>query len=170
MKYFNGFCLKGEEELFEPYLRRDEFTVCGFSYGAQKALEYVYHTDRRVERLILLSPAFFQSEKASFVRTQVRYFDAGKEAYIQQFLANVAYPRVTSLSAYLTVGDKSELESLLGYIWEDKKLEAIVARGTVIEVFIGKKDKILKIEDTLRFFNRVCTTYCIKESGHLLEG
>ena len=62
-KYFNGFSLQNEEELFSEYLLQSELCVAGFSYGAQKAFEYVYKSKERIDRLILLSPAFFQTQK-----------------------------------------------------------------------------------------------------------
>ena len=92
MIYFNGFSLQNEKELFAPYLVDSDYCVAGFSYGAQQAFEYVYHAKERIDRLILLSPAFFQTQKPSFIRTQLRYFEAGQEAYVKQFLANVSYP------------------------------------------------------------------------------
>jgi len=63
--YFNGFSLAKEENLFEDFLLGSEFCVAGFSYGAQKAFEYVYKSSERVDRLILLSPAFFQTKMKS---------------------------------------------------------------------------------------------------------
>ena len=142
MKYFSGFSLHGEEALFSSYLTKSVYCVAGFSYGAQQALEYVYDSKIRVDRLILLSPAFFQTQKPSFVRTQLRYFEAGQEAYVKQFLENVTYPSKIDLSRYLKVGTKEELEALLTYTWDEKKIQEICDRGTTIEVFLGKKDKI----------------------------
>ena len=84
--------LMREEKLFSDYLITSDLCVAGFSYGAQKAFEYVFNSKERVDRLILLSPAFFQTQKPSFVRTQLRYFQSGKEAYVVQFLKNVVYP------------------------------------------------------------------------------
>jgi len=92
VNYFNGFALKGEELLFDDYLGNGDFTIGGFSFGAQKAFEFCCHTDRRIEKLILLSPAFFQNMPRSFVRTQLRYFSSDKEGYIERFLSNAAYP------------------------------------------------------------------------------
>ena len=169
MKYFNGFSLQNEEELFSTYLPDSDYCVAGFSYGAQQAFEYVYHSKERIDRLILLSPAFFQTQKTSFIRTQLRYFEAGKEAYVKQFLANVAYPSKQDLSSYLQVGTKKELEALLTYQWDNQKIQEILDRGTTIEVFIGKDDKIIDAEEALKFFTSSCTTYIVKKSGHLLR-
>lgn len=169
MQYFNGFSLRGEEALFTPYLIESEYCVAGFSYGAQQAFEYVYHSKKRIDRLILLSPAFFQTEKPSFVRTQLRYFEAGQEAYIRQFLANAAYPSGTDLSEYLKVGTKEELEALLSYTWDKKKIEEVLDRGTTIEVFLGEKDKIIDTQQAFTFFKPLTTTYFMKGVGHILQ-
>jgi pimeloyl-ACP methyl ester carboxylesterase len=169
MKYFNGFSLQNEKELFAPYLVDSDYSVAGFSYGAQQAFEYVYHSKERIDRLILLSPAFFQTQKPSFIRTQLRYFEAGKEDYVKQFLANVTYPLNLDLSSYLKVGTKEELEALLTYRWDKNKIQELIDRGTVIEVFLGSEDAIIDIKEALKFFESSCTTYIFKKSGHLLR-
>jgi len=169
MKYFNGFSLQNEEELFAPYLVNSDYCVAGFSYGAQQAFEYVYHAKERIDRLILLSPAFFQTQKPSFIRTQLRYFEAGKEAYVKEFLANVTYPSSLDLSNYLKVGTKEELEGLLTYTWDNKKIQEMLDRGITIEVFIGEDDKIIDSQEALNFFKSSCMTYILKKSGHLLR-
>ena len=169
MKYFNGFSLQNEEELFKEYVIESDLCVVGFSYGAQQAFEYVYHLKERIDRLILLSPAFFQTQKQSFVRTQLRYFEAGQEAYVKQFLENVTSPASLDLSDYLKVGTKEELESLLTYVWDEKKIQKILDRGTTIEVFLGKEDKILDSQEAFDFFAPLTTVYFIKNAGHLLK-
>lgn len=168
MHYFNGFSLKNEQSLFAPYLFEGDYTVAGFSYGAQQALEYVYHTRQKVQRLQLFSPAFFQTEKKSFTRTQLRYFEVNNKAYIEQFLSNVAYPSTFSLKPYVEVGQKEALEALLGYVWEREKLQSILNRGIEIEVFLGQKDKIINVESTFDFFSDLTATYLITDVGHLL--
>jgi len=168
MKYFNGFSLLSEEELFNTYLTPSDYCVAGFSCGAQKAFEYVYHSKRRIDRLILLSPAFFQTQKPSFIRTQLRYFESDKNAYVNQFLKNVAFPSKVTLDKYLSVGTREELESLLTYVWDKEKIQTILNRGTTIEVFLGEEDKIIAIDESIAFFSDSCTSYVLKKSGHLL--
>ena len=169
MKYFSGFSLRKEERLFSEYLVEGDLVVSGFSYGAQKAFEYVYHAQERVDRLILLSPAFFQNQKASFIRTQLRYFEAGKEAYVEQFLLNAASPASLDLASFLEVGSREELESLLTYRWDEEKIKKVLERGTVIEVFLGGKDRIIDAQDAFDFFGPLTTTYFIKDAGHILH-
>jgi len=169
MLYFNGFSLQDEEEHFSDYLLQSDLCVAGFSYGAQQAFEYVYNSKERIDRLILLSPAFFQTQKTSFTRRQLRYFEAGQEAYVKQFLENVSYPSDFDLYANLKVGSKEELEALLTYVWNEDKIKEILERGTTIEIFLGEKDKIIDSRKAFDFFVPQVTTYYIKDVGHLLR-
>jgi len=169
VKYFNGFSLQDESHFFSDYLVKSDFTVAGFSYGAQKAFEAVYTGAERTDRLILLSPAFFQHQSPSFLRTQLRYFEAGKEAYVSQFLENVIYPSERDLSSHLDIGTKEELEALLSYVWDAEKFKEIKKRGTQIEVFLGEKDKIIDVKAAYDFFTPLATVYCMKGQGHLLQ-
>lgn len=169
MKYFNGFSLKNEEELFSQYIDRGDYSVSGFSYGAQRAFEYVYYTQTRIDKLILISPAFFQIHKSSFIRTQLRYFQSDKASYIKQFLENVAYPSTQSLNKYLNSGTKEDLHALLSYVWDIKKIKEVRNRGTTIEVYIGNEDKIIDSKEAIHFFHEISTLYIVNKSGHSLE-
>ena len=168
MRYFNGFSLKGEETLFQDYLIDSDFTVVGFSYGAIRAFEEVYKSKRRVDRLILLSPAFFQNHKKSFIRTQLRYFKSDRDSYIKEFLKNIAYPSDIELSQYLSIGTISELEYLLSYRWSEDRLLELIKRAVTIEVFIGGMDKIIDNKIVFNFFSKITTTYLLKDKGHIL--
>jgi pimeloyl-ACP methyl ester carboxylesterase len=169
MQYFNGFSLNNEAILFESYMIDSDYCVVGFSYGAQQAFEYVYQNKKRIDRLILLSPAFFQTQKSSFIRTQLRYFEAGQEAYVKQFLTNVSYPSSLDLFDYLNVGTKEELDALLNYNWNENKIKEVLDRGTTIEVFFGEEDKIIDTQKAFAFFKSLTTTYLIKQVGHILN-
>ncbi len=168
MRYFNGFSLKGEESLFKDYLIDSDFTVAGFSYGAIRAFEEVYNSKIRVDRLILLSPAFFQNHKKSFIRTQLRYFKLDRGSYIKEFLKNIAYPSDIKLSSYLSNGTLDELEYLLLYKWKEDRILEVIKRGVTIEVFIGGKDKIIDSKIAFNFFSKITTTYLLKDKGHIL--
>lgn len=158
----------GEERFFASFLDKSDFTLAGFSYGAQVAFETVYQSQERVEKLILLSPAFFQTEKKSFVRAQLRYFDENRDVYLQHFLNNVAYPSKADLSSCLFAGKREDLEALLTYRWEEKKIIEVLERGTEIEVYLGGKDKIIQSDQAFSFFSELTATYLIKDGGHLL--
>ena len=169
MRYFNGFALQNEEVFFKEYLVEGDFTIAGFSYGAQKAFEYAYSSSKRIDRLILLSPAFFQNKKSSFVRTQLRYFKSDNESYTQQFLKNVSFPSKINLDEKLSNGTYEELEELLCYVWDRDKILELQQRGVQIEVFLGGKDKIVDVDDSLEFFSDITNTYFYKELGHILH-
>ena len=168
MIYFNGFALKNEESFFKEKLVENDFTVAGFSYGAQKAFEYVYNSTERIDRLILLSPAFFQNHKKSFIRTQLRYYKADEISYRDNFLDNVTYPSNINLYEYIDIGKYEELESLLSYTWEKEKIVELQKRGVTIEVFMGVEDKIVNSEKSYEFFSELVTVYLLKNRGHLL--
>ncbi len=169
MNYFSGFYLNNEEILFEKYLTRGAFDVVGFSFGAQKAVEHAYKSTSRIDKLILLSPAFFQTQKDTFVATQLKHFASRKDSYVKQFLANVSYPSKKTLEQYLSIGNEEELEALLTYKWDRDKLQTIRDKGISIEVFLGAKDKIINSQDTLAFFSEYSTSYYHKDAGHLLK-
>ncbi len=170
MKFFSGFYLKNEQELFEPLLEKTDYTVAGFSYGAQKAIEYALSAKQRVERIILLSPAFFKTQSKSFLRAQTHYFSANKDQYIQNFLSNICLPNShINLEKYLDDGSVEQLEELLTYQWEKDALVLLKNRGTKIEVFLGNEDKIINSKDAFDFFSKYTTTYLIKKAGHLLD-
>ena len=170
MRYFNGFSLCNEEKFFKEQLIESEYAVVGFSYGAQKAFEYVYNTTDRVDRLVLVSPAFFQNHKKSFIRTQLRYFKADKEVYTKQFLKNVVYPSSINLMPYLCDGTYEELESLLSYLWEKERVLELLDRGVTIEVFMGDNDKVVDFEKSYEFFSCLVPVYVFKGRGHILVG
>lgn len=167
-RYFSGFCFKNESEIFDEYLEVNDFTVSGFSYGAIKAFEEVLNSNKRVDKLQLFSPAFFQSFDKKFKRTQAMYFKKDANSYCENFLQNVLYPSNLDISKYFKLGTIEELEELLHYQWNEEKLQQLVDRGTKIEVFIGGVDKIIDSEKVKNFFVNFATVYYIKEKGHLL--
>ncbi|MCF6243752.1 MAG: pimelyl-ACP methyl ester esterase BioV [Sulfurovum sp.] len=168
MKYFSGFSLQNEETLFKNYICNSDTTVVGFSYGAQKAFDYAYETENRVDRLILLSPAFFQNKTKSFKRMQLHYFESNQKNYIKQFLINSTSPSTIDISTYLKEGTYQELTSLLNYQWSKDKIDEIINRGISIEVFLGSEDKIIDSVQVNNFFSFL-NTYMIHGAGHLLK-
>ena len=170
MRYFHGFGFQKEQRLFAPWLRDNDYTVAGFSYGAQKAFDFLYDTPRRYDTLQLFSPAFFQNESNAFVRTQLHFFKRQNTVYMQQFYKNVASPSSLDLRSFYAEGSEAELSSLLHYRWEREKLQALLKRGVHIEVYLGEYDKIIDIEATRSFFEPYAEIYLIKGVGHLLRG
>ena len=165
--YFNGFSLKNEEELFSQYLISTDFTVAGFSYGAIKAIEYALNSEKRIDRLQLFSPAYFNDKDIKYKRMQLMYFKKDSRMYCDNFLKNSGFPQGV-LSRYFRQGDYSELEELLNYVWDGNKLQKLVDKNIKIEVFLGSDDKIIDSNEALEFFRKFSEVYYIKEKGHIL--
>jgi tRNA(Leu) C34 or U34 (ribose-2'-O)-methylase TrmL len=167
--YFSGFCLKDEEELFDDYRIKNDFTVSGFSYGAIKAFEEVLNAEQRVDKLQLFSPAFFQLQDKKFKRMQLMFFKKDELAYCNNFLENITYPSSLDCIKYFTFGTYEQLDELLNYEWSEEKLQALVEKGTKIEVYLGADDKIFDTLKAKYFFAKYATVYYIKNVGHILN-
>ncbi|MBU3939671.1 alpha/beta hydrolase, partial [bacterium] len=95
MKFFSGFSLRDESYLFEDFIQETQYCVCGFSYGAIKALKHTQELRKRgqrVDRLQLFSPAFFQTKSQKFKRLQTLAYGISKEAYLEQFINSCFLP------------------------------------------------------------------------------
>lgn len=169
MKYFSGFSLKNEARLFDEYTLNSPSCMAGFSYGAIKAFEEAYASKKRVQRLILLSPAFFQMQKPSFIKMQLKYFKRDSDMYIKNFIANIIYPSRLHFTPFIEKGSYEELEFLLHYKWDLKRVQELKNRGTEIEIFVGDRDKIVDTHSIIGFFENVATLYILKNRGHSLQ-
>ncbi|RUM57513.1 MAG: hypothetical protein DSY40_00795 [Nautilia sp.] len=165
MRYYSGFGFWGEKELFKDYLEDDEFTIAGFSYGAQKALIDAVHTTKRVDKLQLLSPAFFP-KNPKFAKLQINAYKKDKNSYIKNFVENVKYPKEINIEKYLDDTELYQLEEMFEFNWG--LIEYAKKRKIEIEVFIGEKDKIIDVKKALEFFKNYGKVYFIKDVGHLL--
>ncbi len=170
MKFFSGFCLNNEIDLFKEFLIPSDFTVAGFSKGAIEAFNYALGSKRRIDRLQLLSPAFFQNKNDKFKRLQLIHFKKDKQKYIENFLKNVAYPSKIDMQNFLNECDIRDLEFLLEYRWIKNDLKNLTNRGVLIEVYLGEKDKIVDSKAASEFFKDFATVYFIKKAGHILKG
>ena len=99
---------------------------------------------------------------------QLMFFKKDAQAYCDNFLENIAYPKQVDTSSYFNIGTYEELEELLTYEWNEEKLQCLVDKGTKIEVFLGEKDKIIDSEKANDFFVNYATVYYIKDVGHIL--
>ena len=167
--FYSGFSLKNEKELFSSYLTENDFTVSGFSYGAQKAFEYVLNTSNRVDKLQFFSPAFFQNKNDKYKRMQLMFFNKDSNKYCDNFLENCTKPNKISLVKYFEKGTLKELEELLSYSWEEEKLQKLKDKNIKIEVFLGSDDKIIEAATVNDFFTPYATVYYIKNVGHVLN-
>jgi len=165
--YFSGFSLRGEKDLFKDYIIENDFTVSGFSYGAQKAFEYVLNLENRVDLLQLFSPAFFQDKEKRYKRMQLMFFKKDSQTYSDNFLANCGFSKELAMK-YFQEGTYKELEELLSYEWDKEKLQKLIDKNIKIEIYLGSDDKIIDANVALEFFKQFGEVYFIKEKGHIL--
>jgi hypothetical protein len=165
--YFSGFCLSNEKSLFSEYLIENDFTVSGFSFGAQKAVEYIFNTKNRIDTLQLFSPSYFNNQDKRYKRMQVMYFKKASQAYCDNFINNCGIIQKDK-DRYFQLGTIEELEDLLNYDWSEEKLQSIVDKGVDIEVYLGVEDKIINSKQAKEFFRKFGEVYYIKGKGHIL--
>jgi len=171
MQFFSGFSLTNESYLFEDFIDESEYSVCGFSYGAIKALRHAQEElakGHRVDRLQLLSPAFFQGKDKKFKKLQLISYRKNKEIYLNQFLNTCFAPYEKKIVENIET-NVDELEELLTYEWNEEELELLVSRGVVIEVYLGGKDAIVDSRSSKEFFLEYSTVTLIKEANHFLQ-
>jgi len=167
--FYSGFSLENEEKLFDEYIVKNDFTVSGFSYGAQKAFEYVLNSNKRIDTLQLFSPAFFRTKDKKYKRMQLMFFKKDTQAYCNNFLENCVKPSSINLEKYFKMGTYKELEELLYYEWDEEKLLEVKNRGVNIEVYLGCDDEIIDSTSAKDFFVKYATVYYIKDAGHILN-
>jgi len=168
MQFFSGFCLSNEEELFKEYLQNSIYEVAGFSYGAIKAFEYALNSKTRIDKLTLLSPAFFQNQDKRYKRLQLLHFKKDATRYIENFLKNISYPCKKDLKHFLKPQGYEELNELLNYTWQEDKLKLLTKKGIDIQIHLGALDKIITTKDVYEFFKPYATIYYYKDKGHIL--
>lgn len=170
--YFSGFCLENEKELFKEYIEENDFTVSGFSYGAIKAFQYTLkciQENKRVDKLQLFSPAYFNIQSEKFKRLQLLYFKKDETEYKNNFVKNTIYPNNVSIKKYITTGTYEELDELLNYEWNEEDLKSILKANIKLEVFVGSEDKIVNSEASKELFRKFGEVYYIKGVGHSLS-
>ena len=160
MKYFSGFCLKNEKDLFKEYLEEGEFVVAGFSYGAQKALDYVLSCNERVDKLQLLSPAFFTYPQ-KIIDLNINAFKLNKHKYIENFMKKAGFFNEN----YICECSENDLYDLFTFDWE--KIDAL--KNVKIEIFLGEFDKIIALKSAFDFFKQYGDVYLIKKANHFLR-
>ncbi len=168
MVYYSGFSLKDDSSFFDQYLKQSDYNVAGFSYGAIKAFEYTYSCKERVDTLQLFSPAFFQTKPKTFKRAQIMAYKKDKEKYLSQFIKGCFEPNQLKKTLHVSTS-QSELEELLHYEWDAKKLKEIQKSGVQIEVYLGNEDKIIDVQSAKEFLLPFATTYLINGANHFLQ-
>lgn len=169
MKFFSGFCFQNEEELFAPFAQIDQlYTISGFSYGAIKAFQasiQATQSHQRIQTLNLFSPAFFQTQKPSFIKAQILGFRKDPQRYRQNFLSLCGSPP----QKYFKEGCLEELEELLHFQWKEEELRYLNRNGVKIRVFLGEKDSIIPAKEACDFFSPFGNVFLYKNLNHCLQ-
>ncbi|MCD6191025.1 MAG: pimelyl-ACP methyl ester esterase BioV [Sulfurimonas sp.] len=171
MKFYSGFSLKNEEYLFSEFIKKSEYTICGFSYGAIKALKATQEAlakSNRVDTLQLFSPAFFQSKDEKFKRLQLMSYKKNQEIYLKQFISSCFAPYENKIVEH-TENTIDELQELLEYEWNPDDFKELIERGVTIEVYLGGKDRIIDVNAAKELFLEVSTVTYIKAANHFLQ-
>lgn len=170
--FFSGFSLQNELYLFEPYLKKSDFCVAGFSYGAIKACQYtaeLLRKGKRVDTLQLFSPAFFQTKEEKFKRLQLMSYKKNRGQYMKNFLASCFEPYESKIVELNNTDDADDLKMLLEYEWDLELLSWIAAKGISIEVYLGFEDAIIDPVGAYKFFKQVANVTIIKKANHFLQ-
>jgi len=171
MKFYSGFSLQNEEYLFSDFIKSSEYTVCGFSYGAIKALratKKAVDDGKRIDTLQLLSPAFFQTKDEKFKRLQLMSYKKNEEVYLKQFISLCFEPFEKKIVEHANT-TTDELRELLEYKWNVDEFKELVKRGIKIEVYLGGQDKIIDVNAAKELFLEVATVTYIKDANHFLQ-
>lgn len=170
-EFFGGFALKDDLNLFANLLTNfgitlNQYDVCGFGYGSKRALDYVLNCNSRINRLILLSPAFFNNKDSAFLDSQIEYFSKNKELYLKYFYENIGFDGLYRFNSDVSVRD---LRAFFEFSFNEVDLFRICNKGIKIIVFLGGKDRIVDSIDAMEFFKNFGIVYFIKEANHLLR-
>jgi hypothetical protein len=171
MKFYSGFSLKNEQHFFQNFIFESDYTICGFSYGAILALKEVkkeLDAGKRVDRLQLFSPAFFQTKPKKFKRLQLITFSKNRELYLESFIESCFLPYSTKTIEH-SKSTLEELEELLNYEWSSLELRELVTQGVTIEVYLGDEDKIIDAKGAKEFFLEYSSVTYIKKANHFLQ-
>ncbi len=171
MKFFSGFGFANEWILFKEYLDRGEYTVAGFSYGAQKALQYALqlYQKERIQKLQLLSPAYFDHLPRPIKQKEIVNFAKNPKAYMRFFYKKALYPATFDIEPFTKEPTLAELKELLFFEWRGEELQELKDAGVQIEIYLGELDKIVDASKAQEFFKEYGVSYLIKGVGHLLR-
>ncbi len=173
MQFFSGFGFRAEKVLFRQYLDPGEFTVAGFSRGAQRAfLEALRKVQQgeRLQKLQLLAPAYFDYLPKASKHKEILTFAKNPEAYMRFFYKKVVYPATLDITPFKAQPTLGELKELLLFTWDGSKLAQLREMGVEIEVYLGEYDTIIDSKKCAAFFKPYATIYTIRGAGHLLRG
>lgn len=165
--FYSGFCLHGEESLFDMYLPAFGDFVGGFSYGSIGALKHALE-DESVKSLILLSPAYYAHKDREFKEAQLSAFRANPALYKQKLLKKSGLTD-EERELYGQDGTVQELRELLFFDWSGEELTSLAKRGVRIEVFIGSGDRVVDPQPSHDFFVQFAKVYMLENKNHILR-
>ncbi len=169
MIFFSGFSFKNESSFFESILKKDQYTVAGFSYGAIKAFDYALNSRDRIDTLQLLSPAFFQTRTTAFKRMQLRGYQKSSSHYLEAFTRLCFGPYEDKGQLERTKTSYEELRHLLEYEWQPQLLSRLQDKGVNIEVYLGGEDQVIEPAQAKEFFLPHATVYYLNHANHFLK-
>ena len=171
MKFYSGFFLQNEEYFFAHLMHKSDFCIYGFSYGAIKAFEEAKKrllAFERIDRLVLFSPAFFQTKSEAFRKLQLRSFKGDQKSYVENFLGGCFAP-YEKMDVQTKEDSEEDLKKLLYFEWSGDELLRLQEQGVVIEVYLGGEDRIIDAKGAYEFFKDVADVTLIKEANHFLQ-
>ena len=171
MKFYSGFYLQNEQYLFAHLMQESDFYIYGFSYGAIKAFEEVkmrLGAFERVDKLVLFSPAFFQTKTEAFKKLQLRSFKKAPKMYVKNFLGSCFAP-YRQENVQTKEDSIEDLERLLYYEWSSDELLWLKEQGVSVEVYLGGEDHIIDVDGAYDFFKDIAHVTLFKEANHFLQ-
>ena len=171
MRFYSGFCLEDESFLFSHLIENGAFNLYGFSYGAIKAFEETkkkLENFERVDKLVLFSPAFFQTSSQAFKKLQLRSFSKNSSRYLNNFIKSCFAP-YDVMDVKIRQDGVEDLEKLLYHEWKRDELLRLNEQGVVVEVYLGEKDEIIDVNGAFEFFKDVANVTFFKNANHFLQ-
>ncbi|MDE6886124.1 MAG: pimelyl-ACP methyl ester esterase BioV [Helicobacteraceae bacterium] len=167
MIFFSGFGFENESSLFSEFLEDANYNLAGFSYGAQKAIDFALASQNRINKIFLFSPAFFNNKDSNFRHSQIESFKKNQKFYMNFFLKNAGFRK--EWAKFLATPKLSDLESLLNYEFKKENLKTLTNKGIKIIVYLGDKDKIVDSSIAAEFFRKFGIVYFLKNKNHFLK-
>lgn len=164
--FYSGFGLDLDEAVKSSFYHESEYSIAGFSYGAQHAVESALQQSNRLDCLQLFSPAFFQHKEASFITEQLDAYEKSPRIYMKRFVRNATAPYRYDIA--VTAHDKRALKTLLSYRFKREALQQLKERGVNIEVYLSRSDKIIDYEPAYAFFKPYASVITFNHANHLL--
>jgi pimeloyl-ACP methyl ester carboxylesterase len=171
MQFYSGFSLQNDIVFFKQFIEENPYYVYGFSYGAIQAFLAVQkkvENKQRIDKLVLFSPAFFQTKPQKFIRLQLLGFQKDPDTYIQNFLSSCFAP-CKKQQVTLGLATQEALSELLHYKWDIAQLQSLRDKGVEIEVYLGDADHVIDHKGAFEFFSQVCDVTYIKKANHFLQ-